>query len=199
MKMNTLIRISVFTFAVASSQYLVADEIEEQIKLGVQAYQDKDYKGAISELNYAIAQIREKLNAEQAVLLPEPPPGWTAEEVKNISGAMAMMGGGTQLSREYKKNRQKVEITLTANSPMVSGMMAMLANPMLFSSNSDLKPYRFKRMKGTKKITRREVEVNLAVTSQILLNIDGRDTDLETLEAFLKNMDFKAIKAALSQ
>mgnify|MGYP000025297832 CR=1 FL=1 len=50
---------------------------------------------AVDELNYAVAQIQQKLNTQNETLLPEPLDGWTAGEVENTSAAMAIMGTDT--------------------------------------------------------------------------------------------------------
>lgn len=177
----------------------LADEIEDQIKLGLEVYQSNDYEDSIEELNYAIAQIREKLNSQQAVLLPNPLKEWSASKVENISGAMAMMGGGTQLSRSYQRESEEIEITIMANSPMVSGALMMVNNPMLIGSNPDMKPYRYNRMKGIQEISESNIEITLAVSGQIMVQISGRNTDISSVEQYLKATDFDKINSSLSQ
>jgi len=59
-----------------------ADEISDQIEVGLKAYADKDYKLALDELKYAEAQIQEMVNKENEALLPEPLDGWTAKDAK---------------------------------------------------------------------------------------------------------------------
>jgi len=175
-----------------------ADEITDQIKAGAAAYEQQDYQLAVEELNYALAQIQEKLNAANATLLPEPLPGWTAEEVENTSGAMVMMGGGTNMSRTYRRDSQSVQITIIANSPVVSGMMAMLSNPMVISSNPDMKPYRYQRMKGVKETSGDSLSITLGLAGQVMIKLEGEGLeDEKVLEEYLDAMDFKRIQSAL--
>jgi hypothetical protein len=174
-----------------------ADEIKDQIRLGLEAYESSDYRLAIDELNYAVAQLQEKLNAENANLLPEPLDGWTASEVENASAAMAMMGGGTNMSRSYRRGSETIEITLMSGSPMVAGMLGMVNNPMLLNSSPDTKPYRYKRFKGMKKTTGGNIEVTLSVLGQIMYQVTGRGSSDQSVKQYLDATDFPRIQQAL--
>lgn len=178
----------------------VADEVEEQIQLGLESYRNRDYKAAVDDLNYAVAQIREKLNAEHATLLPEPLDGWTASEVENASAGLAMMGGGSHMSRTYRRGGESLEITLTAGSPMVAGALTMINNPMLLSSSPDLKPYRYKRVNGMKQTSGERIEVTLGLAGQIMLQLTGQNlSDEAVITAYLDAMDLERIQEALLQ
>ena len=179
-----------------------ADEISDQIESGLKAYQEKDYKLALDELKYAEAQLQEKVNQENAVLLPEPLEGWEAEDVKTTS--MSMAGGGTMMSRQYKRGKEKLKIEIAANSPLMSMMTMMMKNPMLLSSNPDASPYRYKRAKGMIEIKRNKMDTKLMLAGQILLSLElsGMDkADLKTkgkevVKQYLDKMDFAKIKEA---
>jgi hypothetical protein len=194
-------RLTLFAAGLLLAGAVAADEIEEQIDLGREAYRSQDYKVAIDELNYAVAQIQELLNAQNANLLPEPLDGWTASEVENNSGAMGMavLGGGTLMSREYQRDNQRVSIMLTAGSPMMSAMLTMMNNPMLMASDPTMKPYRFKRIKGMKQTSESEVEVTLALAGQVLIQVGARGGDDNDAAAtsYLEALDFDRIEAAL--
>ncbi len=183
--------------AIAFSVSTMADEIQDQINLGLEAYESKDYRLAIDELNYAIAQLQEKLDAENANLLPEPLEGWTASPVENASAAMAMMGGGTNMTRTYQRGSETIEITMMFGSPMVAGMLGMVNNPMMLSSSPDTKPYRYKRIKGMKKTVGDEIEVTLSVLGQIMYQVMGRNSSEEAIKSYLDATDFPRIQQAL--
>ncbi len=177
-----------------------ADEVTGQIQAGVEAYQQQDYQLAVDELNYAVAQIQEKLNAANSTLLPEPLPGWTADAVENTSAAMAMMGGGTNMERSYYRNGETVNISIIANSPMLSGMMAMFTNPMVMSSNPNMKPYRYKRHKGVKEVDGGNTRITLIMKGLVMIKVEGaRLKDEKMLEQYLEAMDLKRIQGALLQ
>jgi len=176
-----------------------ADEVADQIQAGLDAYGHQDYRLAVEELNYALAQIQQKLNASNATLLPEPLAGWSADPVDNTSAAMALMGGGTNMSRTYRRDDQSVEISIIANSPMVAGMMAMISNPMVIASNPDMKPYRYQRLKGIQETSGDTLSITLGMGGQVMIKLEGRGLkDEKVLEDYLSAMDFKRIRGALA-
>ena len=73
----------VFVAALAASAS--ADELKDKLTLGLEAYESKDCRLAIDELNHAVAQVQEKLNAENANPLPELLDVWTASEITKCS------------------------------------------------------------------------------------------------------------------
>ncbi|MGB5641458.1 MAG: hypothetical protein WBM63_20305 [Sedimenticolaceae bacterium] len=177
-----------------------ADEVEDQINLALDSYRSKNYKAAVDDLNYAVAQIQEKLNSTNATLLPEPLDGWTATEVENNSAGMAMMGGGTQMSRSYQRGSESLEISIIAGSPMMAGLLMMINNPMLLSSSPDMKPYRHKRIKGMQQVSGNRVETTLALAGQIMVQVDATNlADPAVIEQYLEAMDFDQIQSAFLQ
>ena len=187
-------------FLLTTSISATADEVEDQINLALDSYRSKNYKAAVDDLNYAVAQIQEKLNSTNATLLPEPLDGWTATEVENNSAGMAMMGGGTQMSRSYQRGSESLEISITAGSPMVAGVLMMINNPILLSSSPDMKPYRHKRIKGMQQVSGNRVETTLALAGQIMVQVDATNlADPAVIEQYLEAMDFDQIQSALLQ
>lgn len=180
------------------STTLFSDEIEEQIKVGLESYQSGDSKTAIEDLNYAIAKLQEKVNAENAKLLPEPLEGWSAEAVSNGSGAMTILGGGTQMSRSYTHGAERVKISIMSG-PMIGATLGMINNPMLLGNNPDTTAYRYKRYKGMKKINGNSTEVMLSVSGQIMVQIEanGVKNAMKVIENYLHEIDFAKLKEAL--
>ena len=191
--------LSVAAVLLLSSFGAVADEVSDQIELGLEAYQSNDYKVAIDELNYAIAQMQEKLNQENASLLPEALPGWSAGAVENGSAAMAMMGGGSNMSRDYQKGDQSVSLSVTAGSPMMAAALTMINNPMLLNSDPNTKTYRYKRNKGMLQLSDGDIEITLSVSGQIMVQASGSNTDEATVKQYLDAMDFGKLQEALLQ
>lgn len=191
--------LSVAAVLLLSSLGAVADDVSDQIELGLEAYQSNDYKVAIDELNYAIAQMQEKLNQENASLLPEALPGWSAGQVENGSAAMAMMGGGSNMSRDYMKGNQSVTLSVTAGSPMMAAALTMINNPMLLNSDPSMKTYRYKRNKGMLQQSDGDIEITLSVLGQIMVQASGSNTDEATVKQYLDAMDFSQLQEALLQ
>lgn len=193
------IRVAVLA-AVLAAAPAMGDEITDQINSALEAYGQQDYTGAISDLNYAVAQIQELVNSQNAGLLPAPLDGWTASEVENAGAGMAMLGGGTSMTRRYSRDGEEIEINITANSPWVAGMLQMIGNPMLMGSSPNLKPYRYNRIKGMKETGDGQTEVTLALAGQIMVKVTGRNlADEAVIEQYLGAMDFDRIQQSLLQ
>ncbi len=180
----------------------LADEVEEQIDLGRQLYGEGDYRGSVEELQYAISQIQEKLNEQYMELLPEPLEGWQADEPQAQSGGgMAMFGGGTQVSRDYRNEQGagQIHVQILADSPMLAAMSMMIGNPMLMQGEQGTKAYRKGRTKGMIKSRGGNVEITLLVANRILVTVKGSNVSgKEPVEAYLDAMDLRAIEKAFS-
>ncbi len=199
MNKTTIMKMVILPMLLASP--LIADEITDQIKLGLTAYEEKDYKTAVEELKYATAAL-ESLNQEENMkLLPEAMEGWIVKEGQNNGSNIAMTmfgGGGSSMKREYHRDREKVTIEVTTNSPMLSIMSMMIKNPAMMASKKNTKPFRYKKAKGMKKMDGNKPEITLLLAGQILLKLTGRNLeDSAVLEEYLKKMDMSALKEAL--
>ncbi len=186
---------------VLMSSIALADEITDQIKLGLTAYEDKDYRTAVDELKFAIAQL-EKLKREQnQKLLPEPLEGWKAEDTSDSGGnqmAMAMMGGGTSMKGSYSRDNESVEIEILANSPLLPMMTMMLSNPAMLAGDKNTEPFRYKKSKGMKKTEANTVEITLLLAGQIMVKVVGENLkDEKALMQYLDAIDMAKLKEAL--
>ncbi len=177
-----------------------ADEIVNQMNEAIKAYQEKDYKGAMDELKYITAQIQKLDATENQKLLPAPLEGWSLEKSKDDGGQamMSMLGGGTSMQATYRKGKEKVEIEILANSPMIAMLSMAMSNPALMASDPSTTPYRYKRNKGMKKKEGTKTEISLLIAGQILLKLSGNNLkDDSILEKYLEAIDIKALKNSL--
>lgn len=175
-----------------------ADSISDQINEGAKAYKAGDVKLAIEELKFAVAQLQEKLNSNNNTLMPKPLAGWKAEKVENNSGAMAMLGGGTQITRDYTKGDARVTIELSSSAMLSGAIAAMIKSPAMFGGG-DVAPYRYQKYKGTINKDAKYPEISLLVGRQTLVKLSGNDVDKATLEKYLKAIDFKRVKSELDE
>lgn len=176
------------------------DEVEEQIQLGIQAYQSGRYAEAIEELQFAVSQVQDLLNDQYLELLPEPPEGWQAQAGEAQTTSIAMMGGGTHLVRDYVRGDEQITVEMMANSPMLAALNVVLNNPAMLAGSPDTRPFRYKGYKGVKKNPQSgNVEISLLVGANTLVQLKGtRLEDPETLDVFLGAMDFEAIKTMIA-
>lgn len=172
------------------------DEVEEQIGLGIQAYQTGRYAEAIEELQFAVSLLQDLLNDQYLQLLPEPPAGWRAQPGEAETMLMAMMGGGTHLVRDYVRSGEQVTVEIIADSPMLSALNVILNNPAMLAGTPDTRPFRYKGYKGVKKNPESgDVEISLLMGANTLVQLKGTDLkDPESLDIFLQAMDFEQIE-----
>ena len=176
-----------------------ADEISDQIKTGLKAYEDKDYKTAVEELKFVTAQLVELKSKEDHKLLPKALDGWTTKVIDTSDNqrAMTIMGGGAMMKSRYERNKENIEIEIVANSPMISAM-TMMMNPMMLAGNKTTKPYRYNKAKGIIKKDRKMTEITLVIAGQIMLKLTGRNLeDDAVLKQYLEAIDIKKLKEAL--
>ncbi len=188
------------TLPILFSSPVWADKITDQINEALKAYEEKDYKAALDELKYVTVSLGKLAQAENEKLLPKPLEGWTTVKVDNSGNqmAMSMLGGGTSMKSSYKRGKERVEIEIMANSPMLAMMSMMINNPALAASEKGTEPFRYKRIKGIKKIKNKRTEITLLLAGQIMLKITGNKLkDPAVLEQYLDAMDMKRLKAEL--
>lgn len=180
----------------------VADEVTDQLEVAREAYEAGNLSQSVDELNYAISQIQEKLSGEYAKLLPDALPGWTAGEAVSQAGGLAMLGGGTSMTRSYTKDSGgAVEIKAYGNSPMAQGMSMMLQNPMLMQMDPSTKAYRYKGRSGMIKHDSGSTsyEITLMLKNNVLLQVSGDGlADKAPVVDYLKAVDIKALEAAFA-
>lgn len=104
-----------------------------------------------------------------------------------------MFGGGSTISRIYKKFKSKVIISIVTDSPLLQGLGSVLGNPM-FSSGGKLK--RINREKATIKYDSKKEsgEVTLMLDKRFLITVKGSKVSEEDLVNYAKAIDFKKIK-----
>jgi hypothetical protein len=179
---------------------VVADDVTDQIKAGLTAYEDKDYRTAVDELKFAVAQLEKLKNTQNQTLLPKALEGWKVENKGNNDNqmAMAMLGGGTSIKGIYTRKAEKIEIEVLANSPLLAMMTLMLNNPAMMAGQKNTEPFRYKKAKGMKKRNGKTIEITLLLAGQIMIKIIGKNLDDEkVLKEYLNAFDLAKLKEAL--
>ncbi len=192
--------LSITLLALVSS--IQADPVIDQLEAGRQAYENGEYRRAVDELNLAIAEIQRKIEEADKQLLPEPLPGWRAEEAEAQS--MAMMGmGGSVLQRSYYREGgdERVELQIVADSPMSQMFTMMLSNPMLMQADSNTRLFRYRGQRG---LMEHEAgsdvwEATLLLQGgRLLIRVKGSGLkDDQPIKAYLDALDFQRLQEAL--
>lgn len=93
------------TIASAAAAFLVAaapfpaqsDDIEDSLRMALEAYQAGDVKGAKEEAGFAAQLLAQMQAAGLSEFLPDPLPDWTRADVENQAQAAAIVGVAIQL------------------------------------------------------------------------------------------------------
>lgn len=190
--MKTIIKMSMVALMMSGS--VLADEVTDILGETTESYKKGDYAQVKEDLMYVLELLKQKKGDSLKTLLPEPLDGWTSENAKSESAGSAMLGGGTTISRIYKKDKSKITISIVTDSPLMQSIGMMISNPM-FSSGGELK--RIKREKAMIKYneTNKSGEVTLAVDKRYMITVKGRSVSKEELIDYAKAIDFKKLKS----
>jgi hypothetical protein len=179
-----------------------ADEVTDQLNAARKAYESGELRSAVQTLQFAVASIQEKINLSLLELLPEPLDGWNADEPQAQSGGMAAMIAGTNLSRRYyRDDGAEVDISITADSPLLSMMTMMLSNPMLMQTDPGTRVYTHGGQRGMIKHEKDSDVwgISLMVGGKIMIQVTGRGIkDQQDVEAYLEAIDLAAIEKTFS-
>jgi hypothetical protein len=164
-----------------------ADEFTDTLEGALKAYREGDIGGAREDLDYAGKLLTAMKSEQLAKFLPPALPGWTRQEAseEEAGGMMAMFGGGTTAAASYTRGEEEVTITLVADSPMLSGIGAMISG---MAGLAGGKPIRVQRTE----FTDQDGTLQGMVNKRVMVAVSG-DASVEDKTAFLEAMDFKAL------
>jgi len=168
-----------------------ADDISDQIQQALSAYQRNDRQGALSALDTAANLLRQQRADALKLLLPLPPPGWTADPAETTAFAAAMLGGGTSASRTYHKGEEQVEVQITADNPMLQGMAALVSSPLAAASGVRTVMVGGRPMAYTAS----DNGYMSLIGEKVIVKVDGnKQTPEAELRSFIAAMDFDAVE-----
>jgi len=201
MKKSLLATTCGLAIALGGPTPLLADDIRDQLDAARAAYERGELQTSVQGLQFVIAAIQEKVNQSLLKLLPEPLPGWTAEDAQATVGGMASMIVGTSLSRHYQReDGASLEISLMANSPLLPMMTFMMSNPLMVQSDPDSRIYTYAGHQGIilQKHDPNGWEISLMGAGNLLIRISGTGIQKTDAEAYLKALDLNAVKKAFT-
>lgn len=180
------------------------DEVIEQIELGLELYQEQEYGAAITELEYAINDIRQLMSGRIGETFPDPPAGWSAGEVASSGGgggAAALFGGGggSSLEREYRQEdgNGRMQAQLMIDNPMIQAMSVMFNNPAMVAAQPNMERVRIGRDSALVKWEpeRGSAEVSFLMDGRILMQVNGQGLESqEPAVELLRAWDLAAVR-----
>lgn len=172
------------------------DEVTDAINEALQSYKDGKFSDAMGSLNYAAQLVGQKKGGDLQAFLPEPLGGWQADEATSQSMGAAMFGGGVSAERRYTKDSSSVTVQIVTDSPMLQGMMMMLANPAMAGADGG----KMERIAGEKAIVNYNAQekngkITLVIANRFLVTLEGDETSLADLKAYTGKIDYKKLAA----
>ncbi len=172
------------------------DEVTEAINEALQNYQNGKLSDAMSSLDYASQLIGQKKGSDLKAFLPQALGGWQADEATSQSIGAAMFGGGVSAERHYNKDSSSVTVQIVTDSPMLQGMMMMLANPAMAGADGG----KMEKIAGEKAIVHYNAQdkngkIILVIANRFLINVEGNEVSLGDLKAYAGKIDYKKLAA----
>ncbi|MGS2743458.1 hypothetical protein ACU6TU_07670 [Halomonas sp. LS-001] len=189
--------------ALPLSQHALADEVVEQIELGLELYHEQEFGAAITELEFAIEDMRKMMSDLVAQTFPDAPDGWTANEATSGSaggGAAAMFGGGgTTLERIYDQDNGNGQMTasMMLDSPLIQSMGALFNNPAMIAAQPDMERIRLGREAAVVKWEpeRSRAEVTLLLDGRIMMQVRGENIESQDAAVdLMRDWDLAAVR-----
>ena len=171
-----------------------ADDVLDELDRARRTYEQHDFGAAADAAETATKLIRQAQAEAWKSMLPEPLPGWTADEAKSDSVAPVLFVGGTSTTRLYRRGADTVEIAIVTGFPLImQGIGPLLASGLL--SGGETRLVIIDGQKAT--YTKGDNAYNLMVSDKALVRVKGsRGVDDNTLRSYLRAMKIGEIGKA---
>lgn len=175
-----------------------ADDVTDQLERGLKLYKEGKITEALSEVDFAAAQMRQKKAELLVAVFPPAPAGWKAEKPETQAMGRSMFGGGISAAQGYKqeKGQGRVKLEVISDSPILQGVAMMLTNPMLIQGSGN----KLIRIGDEKAVMQGEgksrVEVQMVVDNKVLVKteVSGLDNGDEVAKDFAAKIDLKKLR-----
>lgn len=178
---------------------VLADEVNDAISRANTAYSGGDYKSASTELQTALAAVNQKLIDKLIAALPAPPSGWKAEDPEGIDASAIGAGFFATLvvNRTYTApDGSQIELTVSANSPMLMSLRMFISNPMMASmaGQSGMKKVQACGYDAMEHFGDDTYEMHILAGNATLISIDGsKASDVDHIRTLANATDCKTI------
>lgn len=188
-----------------------ADEVTEQINLGLELYESEAFGAAIVELEFAIEDIRDAMNEQIGTTFPDAPEGWTAMDPETggggggkAAGLLGGLGGGSNISRSYTEDEGEgvMQAAIMLDNPMMQSLAAMMNNPSMFAAQPNVERLRVGRERGMLKWEEEQgsAEANVMIDGRIMLQVTGNNLDsADRVEELMQSWDLEALRSSAAR
>lgn len=163
-----------------------ADDFRDTVAAAVEAYEAGDIQLALEELGIASRLLQEMRATSLESFLPPVPEGWTRTVDQEYGGVLAMMGGGVGVDATYRSpDGARMQVTVTADSPMLGMFGAMFANPAMMGAMGTVH-----RM-GRERVLEQNGELTMVLAGRILIQM--KDGEVDRMLAMFEEMDLAGL------
>ncbi|MGI9434188.1 MAG: hypothetical protein ACR2Q4_05055, partial [Geminicoccaceae bacterium] len=162
-------------------------------------YAEGDYPRAITELEFALNAVRNRLSTLFMATMPDPPIFWSAEQATK-DGGTALFGGGLMITRQYREEKGDGEVRaeLVVDSPMIQAFSAVLNNPIMITNEPQIERVRLGKMNALLNWDPedRSGDISMSIGGRVLAKLEGNAlSDKTVLIDLMKTWDFNAVKS----
>ena len=177
------------------STVVSADQIEQGIVAGLDAYKEKEYNKAIRSLEAAAQEIREMKASRIKGIFPEPLPGWSADEAESIAIGSIFAGGAISGSRIYSQGDSTIKIDIVSDSPFISIVTSMISNPVMAQISPLMKIINIKGRDAVSEWNNAQQSGNIKVVAseKVLVTVSGENCRKEDIFAYADVIDYRKI------
>ena len=175
---------------------VLADDVTDQLDEARKAYDAKDLATAAAALGAAQDLIRQQSADAWKTMLPEPLPGWTADEATSATAGAALLGGGTNVTRVYRNGGDSVTVELLTDSPVMQGLGRLMSSGLVTGSDNKL------LIIGGRKVTytKSDNSFSTMAADKVLVQVKGSSgVDEKTLKDYLAALHWKDIEKTASR
>ena len=163
-----------------------ADEFRDTLDAAIEAYEAGDTQLAMEELGVATGLLQTMRAGSIESFLPPASEGWTRTVDPEYPGVLAMMGGGVGVDADYRgPDRQHINVTVTADSPIVTMFLSMAGNPAMMRAMGTV--HRI----GRDRVLEQDGELIMVLAGRIVIQMTGGEVD-QMLEMF-EQMDLAGL------
>ena len=196
MRSRNKITLFLVMLSFALSALAIADEIENDIKNGLESYKTKKYGKAIVLLDSASQKIRKVKAGSIETVFPNALSGWIAKNPESAAIGSMFMGGAISASRTYASNTKTIKIEIVSDSPLVSMVSGMLSNPMIVAASPMLN---IKQVKGESVMLEWDPasqagSAKIVIDNKVLITISGNNCREEDIMNYVNAIDYKKIR-----
>ena len=193
---------TVSLFALGAAQGIKGKkwEFATSVKKAQEAFEGKRYGACLTELKTTAAEVGKLRAAAILASFPAAPAGFQAQEVNNDNNALGLFAFGSEIKRDYRKGDETVHFTVMADSPVVAGMQAMFANPILIAGDKTAEMVTFGANKGILRVNAEEKtgKLELLIAGAHMLTVEWSGLTRTDIEPLLEEDLVKKIADALS-